>query len=889
MPFPRVGSLWRNLWHRDRVERDLDDELAATIDLLTDEKVAAGMEPREARRRAMVEMGGGIEGVKERVREKKVGMGLNTLLQDVGYALRHFRRSPGFAIAGLLTLALGIGVNTAMFTILNALALKRLPIERPDELIAIAPLNSRGLPRSTPMSAIGELRDGPLEQLCAHLVGVVLPVLANNTPVQTGTGFVTGGCFDTFGVKPFIGRAITEEDAPLLGAGAHVALISHRLWTTVYASDPGILGKSILVNNVPASIIGVLPKGFRGLDVDHGIDIFTPFDAVLPAARGRRQLASHLLGRLRPGFTLESAAAEITAKWPAILEAVLPANMAPTERAQLMDSQPRLISFGTGASRIRDQYVRPLTLVFGLTALLLVLACINLGGLLLVRLNSRVGEIAMRLALGGTRVRIARQLLTENLLLSVGGAMLAMPIAYFTASTLVSFVPPVNVPYAISVAPDWRVFSVTAAAAIGVGIAMSGLPIWFAARRTAALPVPSDRTISRAPGRWARALLVAQVALAVVMLVNATLLARSLYVLGAGDLGIKTDKILTIKMWQLPNAPYNRADRESYYPPLLEKVRALPGVRAAAIAQVSPRRTTSSLGSPVAFVGEDYANVTTALDTVSPGYFSTLGIRLLAGRDVSWHDTLKTERVGLVSESLARALAPDGNVLGRAIHVRTLPQDLEYVIVGIVADATMGDPRNAHPRVIYDPLLQTNPVVALNPNLVIETTDAATATSGVRQILQEFGRDYPLEVISLDDLLARAPATERMSATVATAVSGIALVLAVIGVHGALAYSVARRTREIGVRAAIGATPSAAVREVIRDAIVVCGAGVVVGVPLAVMSARTFRTLMFGVTETDPTTLIIIAIVFAAVGGLAALGPARKAARVDPVTALRTD
>jgi ABC-type antimicrobial peptide transport system permease subunit len=266
-----------------------------------------------------------------------------------------------------------------------------------------------------------------------------------------------------------------------------------------------------------------------------------------------------------------------------------------------------------------------------------------------------------------------------------------------------------------------------------------------------------------------------------------------------------------------------------------------------------------------------------------------MGMRLVAGRDVAWQDTLKTERVGLVSESLARALAPDGNVLGRAVHVRTLPQDLEYVIIGVVSDASLGDPRETRPRVIYDALLQTSPISALNPNLLVDTSDPATAAAGVKQILQDFGRDYALEIISLDDVLARAPSTERMSATVAGAVSVIAVLIALIGVHGALAYSVARRTREIGVRLAIGAAPSAAAQSVLRDGLVVCALGVSIGLPIAALSARPLRTLMFGVSETDPQTFVAVALAFVAVGLIAGIGPARRAARVDPVIALRAE
>jgi ABC-type antimicrobial peptide transport system permease subunit len=266
-----------------------------------------------------------------------------------------------------------------------------------------------------------------------------------------------------------------------------------------------------------------------------------------------------------------------------------------------------------------------------------------------------------------------------------------------------------------------------------------------------------------------------------------------------------------------------------------------------------------------------------------------MGIRLLAGRDLSWQDTIKTAPVAVVSESLARALQPDGNVIGRAFSMRTLPVDLNFQIVGIVSDATHGDPRNSHGRSIYRPILQVGPASALNPNIIIRTTDQRTASSSVRQILDEFGRDYAREIISVNDLLARAPSTERMSATVAGAVSGMAVLLALIGVHGALAYSVARRTREIGVRLAIGAAPGAAARSVMREGMLVCAIGVVLGLPLAAIAAGSLRSLMFGISENDPVTFAVAAAIFLVLGVVAGVAPARRAANVDPVIALRAD
>jgi putative ABC transport system permease protein len=665
-------------------------------------------------------------------------------------------------------------------------------------------------------------------------------------------------------------------------------VISHRLWTGAFAGDPAVLGKSLLVNNVTVTIVGVLPRGFVGLEVDYGVDIFTPFDAVLAATGGRRQLASAILGRLRPGVTLDQAAAEVRTRWPALLYVAVPATLPPAERANLRDSIPRLERLGTGLSTNRERYARPLTLILGLTSLLLLLACVNLGGLLLARLAARSGELAVRLALGGTRWRIAQQMLIESLLLSLTGAALAIPLAYVVVVMLASFIPPANVPYTMSLTPDLRVLAATGLVAVAVGVAMSAIPISVAIHRRAGAQITGDRTIVGTTSQWGRALLVAQVALSVVMVVGAALLTRSLYLLQHVDLGIRTAGILNVKVFKLPNGQYNLAHRETYYPPMLEKIAALPSVRSAALAMSFPRGVSVST-MPIAFVGAEPSGLAAASDRVSPTFFETMGIPLLAGRAPTWSDTPQTRAVAVVSESLARALSSDGNVLERHVKYGNMPGDQDIAIVGIVGNATRGDPRDARALVLYRPVLQLIAESAFNPNLLIATDDPATVATGVRQILREGGREYAQEIVGLEDVLARAPASERMSATVAAAVGGLAALLALIGVHGALAYSVSRRRREIGVRVAIGATQATVALGVVREGFGLTALGTAMGLPVALVAARSLKALMFGISEVDPLTFASVTIFFLALGAAAGLLPAWRAAVLDPVTALRAE
>jgi len=334
---------------------------------------------------------------------------------------------------------------------------------------------------------------------------------------------------------------------------------------------------------------------------------------------------------LRPGVTLDQAEAEVRTRWPKLLDIAVPPTLPPTERANLRDSIPRLERVGTGLSTNRERYTRPLTLILGLTGLLLLLACVNLGGLLLARLAARRGELAVRLALGGTRWRIAQQMLIESLVLSLSGAALAVPLAYIIVVSLASFIPPANVAYTMSLTPDRRVLAVTSFVAITVGLVMSALPIWVAIRRRDGAQITGDRTIVSATSRWGCVLLVAQVALSVVMLVGAALLTRSLYLLQHTDLGIRTASILNVKVFKRPDGQYNLVHRETYYPPMLERIAALPSVRSAALAMSFPRGVSVST-IPIAFVGAEPSGLAAASDRVSPTFFETMGIPLLAGR-----------------------------------------------------------------------------------------------------------------------------------------------------------------------------------------------------------------------------------------------------------------
>lgn len=812
---------------------------------------------------------------------------LESLAQDVKHAARHFRRSPGFAAAAVATLALGIGANTAMFSVLNTLTLERLSVADPDQLFSLSSYNARGQKRYVPMPTVIDFnREGPLVEACGYNGGGIVPMEANGVPTQGIVAFVTGRCFSVFGVWPVLGRGITDDDAPIMTAGAKVVVISDRLWQRLFNRDAGAIGRTMRIDSAEAVVIGVAPPRFRGIHADTGIDVFAPPDSLIPATQGRRPVAQEVLGRLKPGVTPQQAQAQLDAMWPALLDQAKVLNQGAAEGQSILGEVVRLDAIGKGLSQAREQYAEPITIILGLTAVLLVLACVNLGGLLLTRLNARSTELGVRLALGGSRVRIVQQMLVESLLLAGMGTVLAVPTAFAFVAPMPSLIDPGFVGWEISFTPNLRVLAATAFIGFIVGILLTALPTWFAIRRQGAVRFTWDRTMTGAASRWTRGLLVVQVALSMMLVVGAALLARTLYAVQTTDPGVRTGSILNARLMSAPGG--NRGmNAAAHYPPLMDKLRAIPGVRDVSYSVVFPRRL-SHIASDVGFVGEDFTGVRTSLDSVSPNFFSMMGIRLVAGRSFTDADVQQSQRVVIVTEGLARQLAPDGNIIGRHLKFQTQRAMQDLTVVGVVSNATQGNLKNVDGNVMFSPAMQSPTFNSPNIMLAIDG-HPAPITAAVRRIVLEHGREFVHDTAMLDELLARGPARERMSALLSAMIGALAVLLAAIGIHGVLSYGVARRTREIGIRIAVGANPRDVARAIIREAASLTLMGLAIGVPAAFMASRALRSLLVGISETDAISFIVSAVFFAAVGIMAGVLPARRAARVDPAIALRAE
>jgi predicted permease len=808
--------------------------------------------------------------------------------QDLRHAMHHLRRSRTFTFGATLTLALGIGVSAAVFSALNALVLRPAPIKDPGGLIGVWPLSAQGQRTSTLAPLADLLQDGPLEEVCAYGSSAV-GMEANGIPVYAAVEIVTHQCLATIGVPPLLGRVFTAEEAPASRPGVRVVVIGYDFWQKVFGGDSDVVGRSFRTDGDSVTVIGVMPRGFRGLRVDDGVDIIAPFGTVIPSP-ANRLLASYILGRLRPGVTLEAARAELVTRWPGMMERVVPTTLSPAEQRNLRDVTIRVDAVGTGFSGLRIRYEQPLWIGSALTVGLLLLACVNVGGLALSRVVARGGELAVRAALGASRLRLARQLALEILVVAGAGTLLGIGVAWVAVKPIASALPFGGLQPTLNVAPDARVLFVTALAGLGTGLLASLLPVWLATRRRT-LQLYTDRTVA-ATSRPARVLLVVQVALSVALLMGAGLLIRSLDLLFHNHPGFDGTEILSARLRPLPGAYRDRAfdNGLNYYPLLLERLAALPGVRSVGYARAFGNVVSDDVGRvPIGFVGTPPGDLTAQFDVVSPGFFETIGIPILQGRGPRWSDTPQVPRVAVVSASLARALG--GDVIGKHVWFAfgADPQFRNVEIVGVVGDASLGNLRSPAPPVFYGVATQLGPYGFYSTLAIAASGDPWRLLDPMEDTLRSMGREYAYSITTLDQRLQRNAVNERMGATLAMPVATLAALLAFVGVYSLFAYAVVRRRREIGVRVAVGATPGAVQRMVLRESITLTAIGVAIGIPTGIMASRWLRALLFGVTESDPLVAASVAMFFLVLTIAAVLIPARRAARLDPVAALRAE
>jgi len=867
-------------FRRDRLDRDFDAELDSHLRMAIDENLRRGMRPGEARRAALVALGG-LDRTRDLHRDTRGLPRLETIVQDVRYAIRSLRRERGFTLVVLLILAIGIGANTTVFSVVNAILIRPLPFHEPDRLVWIE--NRWDGYQEAGLSGVAS-RVSLFEEWRAR-ASTLTGVTAFNPFFRYGSHRLTGGSepervvgvpvaenfLAVLGVRPSIGRAFTEEECRPNGPRA--VLLSNRLWRTSFAADPAAVGRVVIFDDAPATVVGVMPASFDFGAVfapGTGVDLLLPL--VLEDLRDEGNTLA-VVGRLAPGANLESARAEF--------EVLI--DQLRIERPDWNESYGAWL--GSLGDHVSGGTRRSLVVLWAAVAAVLLIVCANLSNLLLSRGAARQKELAMRAAVGAGRGRLVRQLLTESLVLATGGAALGLIVTAVSVS-LLSGLRHVSVPLLDRVSVDGAVVVFAVACAVLTALVF-GLGPALQLSRLELTDVLKEGLPTTGSGRrqaWVKSgLLVSEVALACLLLIAAGLLLRSFVTLLARDPGFDPARALVLKID--PPETDSNVQRLAFYDQVVARARAIPGVEAAGVTDTLPLDQNRSWS--VRAKGATYAPGTAPLAYVrriGPGYLDAMRIAIRAGRGVESGDTAESPRVVVVNETAARTLWPGQDAVGRVAEVL----DVEYRVVGIVSDVRHSSLEAASGLEIYLPYRQTGPSSA---ELVMRTSlSPETMAPMLRDTLRAVDPALPTAAVyPLRDLVDRAISPRRFFLTLIGLFAATALALAALGIYGVIAYAVSRRTREIGIRMALGATRREVRWDVLAATLRLALVGVAAGVFGALVAGRLMSSMLFGVTATDPTTFVTAFVVIVSVAVLAAYLPARRASAVDPLVALRAE
>lgn len=801
-------------------------------------------------------------------------------------------RNPGFTAVAVLTLALGIGANTAIFSLLNSLLLRDLPVWQPERLVELSVLR-RGdkIPFSFPMFREIDRGQTVFSGLIGWSFGEMQNVEIHGVLLQADVRAVTGNYYSELGATPLLGRLITPDDVRLDRTGTSpVAVLSYEFWQRRFGAASDIVGKPIGIEGQPFTIIGVTRKWFTGMTTGEMPDLTVP----MKSNDNRAMLWVFLTGRLKDGVTVAQARAQLQSFWPEVLRATASTD-APGLRRQTFFSMGLDVSpAATGINAtLRSHFRRPLYVLMGIAGLILLAACVNLANLLLARAAARSHEVSVRVALGASRWALARQVLTESLALSAFGALLGLALAYWGSRLLVSIMAQGYLtPVVLDLRPDWRVLALTALGAILTGILVGLTPAWRCSREDSASVLnPSTRSVAGPTGRLGKALIVTQVAISLILLLGSGLLVRSFQKLTSANLGFERDSVLEVNLYPRPRG-YEHVDVNSYHKQMIERISTLPGVDSVGFADVSVHggRGWQDTVARMSEASNSSAEVMGNAAMVSPGFLHTLGITIVRGRDIDWTDDERHHpHVAILSSSLAARLFPMGNALGERIRFGFMPgfQDLE--VVGIANNARLFDLHDPTAPVVYLPYLQF-PEWDRWGYLFVRTGKPPEALAkAVGNEIASLGREYALSMKKLGEEISLGLVEDRAVALLSSFFGVLALLLALVGLYGLTSYGVTRRTREIGIRAALGARRAAILWLVLREALALGLVGVAVGIPCALAASRLIAGMLFGVSSGDLPTLAAVSLLLVIVALLAVYLPALRATRVDPMVALRCE
>jgi predicted permease len=840
---------------------------------------------------------------------------MTTIISDLRYGLRILRRSSLFATVAILSLALGIGANTAVFTLMDQIVLRKLPIKDPDSLVMLFQRGAHnGSNMGTRMHSYPIYRDyqqkaEPLaEILCRRLVPASLSV--DNQTERVDAEMVSGNFFSMLGVKAAVGRVFSSDEDDRVYQGHPVVVLSHAYWSSRFASDPGVVGKKILINNYPMTIVGVSAAGFVGLDPVQSPQIRVPIlmkPVIMPewswlGMDDRRARWVQVFARLKPGYTVESAAQPVQGLFRQIreYEMTLPAaaKWSAYSREQFLQGTMHVEKAATGFSGLRNEFSSALMVLMSMVGIVLLIACANVANLLIARALARQKEVSVRLSLGASRRQLMRQLLVESMVLSLGGGVAGIALAFAMTGGLLTLVPAEGNPLLIRPEPDTRILLFALAVTILTGLVFGMIPAWRAAR-TDVWSTMKD-TIGSIAGSHGtslflrKSLIAAQVALSFLLLFGAGLFVRSLQNLKTTSTGFeKMNNLVTFQLAPALNG-YDPPRAVTFYRDLLASLRAIPGVTAAAFTTV-PVLSGNEWDSSMSVEGhqaKDGEDMQAFMNSPSLGYFQTMGIPLLEGRDFDAHDVPPWQidgrsrpRVAIVNQRFAKHFFGDRSAVGRHLGQGTGPDTkLEIEIVGVVADSLYEGPREGVRRQVFVPNYGNNPVAFY----VRTTAGSRAAYTAVRDAVRKLDSSMPVyQLKTLEAQLDQTLLTERLIALLSAGFGLLATVLAIIGLYGVMAFIVTRRTKELGLRLALGAQRTSVIWLVMKEVLVLLSIGLVIGVPTAVGLGRFVSTQLYGIQGNDAFMAAATVVLLSTIASAAGLIPARRASRIDPMSALR--
>jgi predicted permease len=910
----RVLSEW---WRRfratflpDRRDEDLAEELRLHLELVADEARRRGHDPDEAVRMARLKAGGTAQAM-EALRDQRGLLWLEDLARDVRYGLRVLRRSRAFASVAILTLALGLGANAAIVHLIDAVNLRSLPIANAEELTDVRADGVDGF--GIQAGHNGRVTYPLWEQIRAHqrafsgifAWGNAGLIVGRGAAAQRAEGlWVSGDFFQVLGITPGRGRLITSrDDSP--ACDSHAAVVSHDFWQTSLGGRESVVGSTLTIVNQPVTVVGVTPAGFTGLEVGRSFDVALPLCiGVLGSEEGRRRDLWWLrvMGRLEPDWTLAAADAHLRAISPGMLDATIPDGYSAALTKRYQSFRFGAFPVGRGVSQLRETHSASLSLLLGLTALVLLITCANLATLMLARAGAREREIAMRVAMGAPRRRLVSQMVVESLLVAVAGGIAAVPIAVASARALVTFLDSADNPIRVTLAADWRLIAFVAAAAALTTVLFGLVP---ALRVSLVDPMAATRqssrglTVDRHHALLRRMLVAGQIAVSIVLVVWAALFARSLRNLSAVDLGFDPDGVIVASFFDLGAFVPER--RAAFRQELTAEVQSLPGVEAAAASSRAPLeggRWSHFFRLPDS--GEDETKAS-RFAYVGPGYFKALRIPVLAGRDFDQHDHATSRRVLVVNDAFVRQHLRVAKAIGA--RVRTVAEagypEVTYEIVGVVGstkDETLRDEdcmcdakQDAMSPIAYVPIAQEP---SLQPFFHVIARASGSAPELAKAIVRRFETIDPgvgVRVVELAPRIRALLSTERTVAWLAGSFGVLAIVLVVVGLYGVMAYLAVSRRSEIGIRLALGSTRARIVGLVCLDSLWLLAVGVIIGLPFAAGAMRSARTLLFGIAPTDLATLAGSTVLLTAAGAFAGSLPAVRAALLPPMAAIRDE